>query len=106
MPVVKDGIRLRAYSGPVTLLDVKVDLVRERVEKAEGRGVKIKLVPLNSAYFTVECINLLEGMGVDSITPCVCNERVQREVDSFGREGRLLLAIRDSYRSRKRLSPW
>jgi hypothetical protein len=58
--------------------------------------VKIKLVLLDRAFFTVECINLLKGLGLRFITPCVCNERVQRAVDSFGREGKLPFSIHDS----------
>ena len=85
--VVQDGVRLCVYSRPVTLLDVKVDVVRELVEEARRRGVKIKLVLLDRAFFTVECINLLEGMGVDFITPCVCNERVQAGSRRLVREG-------------------
>jgi hypothetical protein len=87
--IVQDGLRLCVYSMPVTLLDLKVDVVRELVEEAERRGVKIKLLLMDRAFFTVECINLLKGMGVRFVTPCICNGRVQREVDSLGREGRL-----------------
>ncbi|MDG6973173.1 MAG: hypothetical protein JRN13_07550, partial [Nitrososphaerota archaeon] len=36
--VVQDGVRLCVYSRPVTLLDVKVDVVREPVEEAGRRG--------------------------------------------------------------------
>ena len=95
--VVQDGVRLCVYSRPVTLLDVKVDVVRELVEEAERRGVKVKLVLLDRAFFTVECIDLLKGLGLKFVMPCVCNERGQREVDTFGREGRLPFAIRDSH---------
>ncbi len=95
--VVQDGVRLCVYSRPVTLLDVKVDVVRELVEEAERRGVKTRLVLLDRAFFTVECIDLLKGLGLKFVMPCVCNERVQREVDSFGREGRLPFSIRDSH---------
>ena len=42
--IVQDGLRLCVYSVPVTLLDVKVDVVRKLVEEAEGRGVKVKLL--------------------------------------------------------------
>ena len=95
--VVQDGVRLCVYSRPVTLLDVKVDVVRELVEEAERRGVKTRLVLLDRAFFTVECIDLLKGLGLKFVMPCVCNERVQREVDTFGREGRLPFSIRDSH---------
>ena len=95
--IVQDGLRLCVYSMPVTLLDVKVDVVRELVQEAARRGVKVKLLLMDRAFFTVDCINLLKGLGVRFITPCVCNERVQRAVDSLGREGRLPFSIRDSH---------
>jgi hypothetical protein len=94
--IVQDGVRLCVYSRPVTLLDLKGDVVKELVEEAGRRGVRIKLVLLDRAFFTVECINLLKGLGLEFITPCVCNERVQGAVDSFGKEGKLPFAIHDS----------
>jgi len=95
--IVQDGLRLCVYSRPVTLLDVKVDVVRELIEQAEKRGVKVKLLLMDRAFFTVECINLLKGLGVRFITPCVCNQRVQRAVGSLVKEGTLPFSIRDSH---------
>jgi len=94
--IVQDGLRICVYSMPVTLLDVKVDVVKKLMEEAERRGVKIKLLLLDRAFFTTECINLLKDMGVDFITPCVCNERVQGAVDSLGKEGVLPFSIHDN----------
>jgi hypothetical protein len=94
--IVQDGLRLCVYSMPVTLLDVKVDVVKKLMEEAERRGVKTKLLLLDRAFFTTECINLLKDIGVDFITPCVCNERVQSAVDSLGREGVLPFSIHDN----------
>jgi len=47
----------------------------------------------------VDCVNLLKGMSVEFIMPCVCNERVQRAVDSLGKEGKLRFAIHESTRN-------
>ena len=99
--IVQDGLKLCVYSRPVTLLDVKVDVVRELVQEAEKRGVRIRLLLLDRAFFTTECINLLGEQGMDFITPCVCNERVQGAVDSFGREGALPFWIHDDSTKRK-----
>ncbi len=94
--IVQDGLRLCVYSMPVTLLDVKADVVRELVEQAGKRGVRVKLLLLDRAFFTTECINLLRGMALRFIMPCVCNERVQAAVDSLGREGRIPFSIHDN----------
>jgi hypothetical protein len=51
--IVQDGLRLCVYSMPVTLLDVKADVVRKLVEEAEKRGVKVKLLLMDRAFFTV-----------------------------------------------------
>ena len=61
--------------------------------------MKVRLLLLDRAFFTVECIDLLKGLGLEFVMPCVCNERVQGAVDSFGREGRLPFSICDSSRS-------
>ena len=66
------------------------------MEEAEKRGVRIKLLLLDRAFFTTECINLIKDIGVDFITPCVCNERVQGAVDSLGKEGVLPFSIHDN----------
>ncbi|MBI2937635.1 MAG: hypothetical protein HYY22_05460 [Thaumarchaeota archaeon] len=87
--IVQDGLRLCIYSRPVTLLDTKGEVVRELIEETRKRGVRIKLILLDRAFFTVECINLLKELGLQFIMPCVCNERVQGAVNSFGgKEGR------------------
>jgi hypothetical protein len=102
--IVQDGLRLCVYSRPVTLLDVKVDVVRELIEQAERRGVKVKLLLMDRAFFTTACLNLLEGMAVDFITPCVCNERVRGAVDSLGKEGVLPFSIHDN--DSKKVAPF
>ena len=96
MSIVKDGLRLCVYSRPVTLLDPKAEVVRELIEEAQRREVRIKLLLLDRAFFTVECINLLKELRIQFIMPCVCNERVQHAVDSLGREGSRPFAIHDN----------
>lgn len=94
--IVQDGLRLCVYSRPVTLLDTKCEVVRDLVEEARKRGVRIKIVLLDRAFFTVECINLLKELGLRFIMPCVCNERVKGAVNSFGgKEGRIPFSIHD-----------
>ena len=94
--IVQDGVRLCVYSRPVTLLDTKGDVMRELIEEAGRRGLRIKLVLLDRAFFTVECINLLKELRLRFIMPCVCNERVKGAMDSFGTEGKFLFSILDN----------
>jgi Transposase DDE domain len=94
--IVQDGLRLCIYSRPVTLLDVKVDVVRELVEQAGKRGVKIELLLVDRAFFATACLNLLRGMAIDFITPCVCSARIQGAVDSLGKEGVLPFSIHEN----------
>jgi len=102
--IVQDGLRLCVYSMPVTLLDVKVDVVRKLVEEAGKRGVKISLVLMDRAFFTTACLDLLRGMAIDFITPCVCNARIQSAVDSLGKEGVLPFSIHEN--DPKRVAPF
>jgi len=95
--IVQNGLRLCIYSRPVTLLDMKSKVVRELIEETQRRGVRIKLLLLDRAFFTVECINLLKELRLRFIMPCVCNERVKAAVASFGKEGRIIsFSIHDS----------
>ena len=80
--IVQNGVRLCIYSRPVTLLDTKGEVVRELIDEARKRGVRIKHLLLDRAFFTVECINLLKTMSIEFIMPCVKNERVKDAISS------------------------
>jgi DDE family transposase len=86
--IVEKGRRICIYSLPVNLLDLKSEVLERLITEARLRGVVIETLLLDRAFFTVECINLLNGMNVSFIMPCVCNSRVNDAVDSFGRPGR------------------
>lgn len=95
MSIVEDGLRLCIYSRPVTLLDSKADVVRELIEASRRRGVRIRYLLLDRAFFTVECINLLKSMGIRFIMPAVKNERVRKAMESAA-EKALEFSIHDS----------
>jgi hypothetical protein len=94
--IVQDGLRLCVYSRPVTLLDVKVDVVRELIGEARKRGVKVGLLLMDRTFFTAACLDLLDGVAIDFITPCVCSARIQNAVDSLGKEGVLPFSIHEN----------
>ena len=96
LTIVEDGRRVVVYTRPVTLLDVKRDVVKELITEAEKRGIRIKLLLLDRAFYTVDCINLLDELRIRFIMPCVCNQRVDDAVSSLGKEGTLPFEIRDN----------
>lgn len=94
--IVQDGLRFCVYSRLVTILDSKRDIVRELVEEARRRGIKIAYLLLDRAFFTVECINLLKELNISFIMPAIKNERVKEAIES-SREGSFHFSIRDCY---------
>lgn len=97
LTIVEDGRRVCVYTRPVTLLDVKRDVVKELITEAEKRGIRIKLLLLDRAFYTVDCINLLDELRIRFIMPCVCNQRVNDAVVGLGKkEGTLPFEIRDN----------
>jgi len=86
--IVEKGRKVCVYSLPINLLDQKSEVLERLIAEARMRGVVIETLLLDRAFFTVECINLLKGMCVSFIMPCVSNSRVSAAVDSFGRPGR------------------
>jgi hypothetical protein len=50
-------------------------VVRELIEEAERRGVKVGLLLLDRAFFTVECINLPKELRIRFVMPCVSVRR-------------------------------
>ena len=43
---------------------------------------------MDSAFFTVDCINALNETQIKFIMPCVANDRVQEAVDKLGKTGK------------------
>lgn len=86
--IVEKGRKVCVYSLPVNLLDQKREVLSRLITEARMRGVVIETLLLDRAFFTTECINLLNEMDVSFIMPCVCSGRVSAAVDSLGRPGR------------------
>jgi hypothetical protein len=88
--VVEKGRRICIYTVQITLLsEEKHDILRRLVTQALARGIKIKMLLVDRAFFTVDCINTLDEMKIKFIMPCVGNERVKTAVDTFGRTGKI-----------------
>ena len=90
MSVVENGKRICIYTVRITLLsEEKHEILRRLITQALARGIKIKMLLVDRAFFTVDCINALHEMKIKFIMPCVGNERVQAAIDTLGRTGKL-----------------
>ncbi|MDG6905205.1 MAG: transposase [Nitrososphaerota archaeon] len=88
--VVENGRRMCVYTIQITLLsEEKHEVLRRLITQALERGIKIKMLLVDRAFFTVDCINTLNEMGIKFIMPCVGNERVKAAIDTFGRTGKI-----------------
>jgi hypothetical protein len=88
--VVENGRRICIYTVQITLLsEEKHEILRRLITQALARGVKIKMLLVDRAFFTVDCINALNEMEIKFIMPCVANERVQAAIDTLGRAGKI-----------------
>jgi len=88
--VVENGRRICIYTLQITLLsEEKHEILRRLITQALARGIQIKMLLVDRAFFTVNCINTLDEMEIKFIMPCVGNERVQAAIDTLGRTGKL-----------------
>lgn len=88
--VVENGRRLCVHTIQITLLsEEKHEILRRLVNEALARGIKIKMLLVDRAFFTVDCISTLDEMRIEFIMPCVGNERVNSAIDTFGKTGKI-----------------
>lgn len=90
LSVVENGRRICIYTVQITLLsEEKHEILRKLITQALARGIKIKILLVDRAFFTVACINILTEMEIKFIMPCVGNERVKAAIDTLGRTGKI-----------------
>lgn len=88
--VVENGRRVCIYTIQITLLsEEKHELLRRLLTQALARGIQIKMLLVDRAFFTVDCITTLKEMKIKFIMPCKETERVKAAIDTFGRTGKL-----------------
>ena len=88
--VVENGRRICVYSVQITLLsEEKHEILKRLIAQAMARGIKIEILLVDRAFFTVDCINTLKEMKVKFIMPCVGNERVAAAIDTLGKTGKI-----------------
>lgn len=90
LSVVENGRRICIYTIQITLLsEEKHEILKRLVTQALARGIKIKMLLVDRAFFTVDCINALDEIKIKFIMPCVGNERVKAAIDTFGKTGKI-----------------
>jgi len=81
--IVEHGRRICLYAVPVKQLDQKHEVLMRLIEHAR-KIVRIKLLLVDRAFFSIDCINTLDSMRVRYIMPAVKNSKVKDAIESDG----------------------
>jgi putative transposase len=81
--IVENGRRICLHALPVTQLDQKHEVLMRLIEYAR-KIVRIRLLLVDRAFFTIDCINTLDSMNVRYIMPGVKNSKVKEAIASNG----------------------
>jgi len=81
--VVEAGRRLTLYTMSINQFTEKATAVERLLKEASARGVHMKLVLLDRAFFTVEVISLLKRLGIRFIMPAVKNRKVKDAIRDY-----------------------
>ncbi|MEM3098682.1 MAG: transposase, partial [Nitrososphaerales archaeon] len=74
--IVEHGRRICLHAVPVGQLDQKHEILVRLIEYAR-KIVRIRLLLVDRAFFTIDCINALDSMHVRYIMPAVKNSKVK-----------------------------
>ena len=81
--IVEAGRRLTLYTMPIHQFTEKATAVEKLLKEAKARGVHVRRVLLDRAFFTVEVISLLKRLGTRFIIPAVKNEKVKDAIRDY-----------------------
>ncbi len=81
--IVEHGRRICLYALPVRQLDQKHEVLMRLIEYAR-KIVRIRLLLVDRAFYTIDCINLFDSMHVKYIMPAVKNDRVKDAIENNG----------------------
>lgn len=79
--IVEHGRRICIHALPVKQLDQKHEVLMRLIEYAR-KIVRIRLLLVDRAFFTIDCINALDAMHVKYIMPAVKNSKVKDAIES------------------------
>lgn len=81
--IVEPGRRLTIYSMTVNQFSEKAEVVEKLICEAKARGIHIRIVLLDRAFFTVDVIEMLKRLGVYFIIPAVKNNAVKQTMLNY-----------------------
>lgn len=81
--IVEHGRRICLCALPVKPLDQKHEILMRLIEYAR-KIARIRLLLVDRAFFTIDCINTLDSMNVRYIMPAVKNSKVKDAIESNG----------------------
>ena len=81
--IVEAGRRLTLYTMTVNQFTEKAQAVEKLISEAKARGVRIGIVLLDRAFFTVDVIRTLKRLGVYFIIPAVKNDKVKEAMLNY-----------------------
>ncbi len=81
--IVENGRRICLCAVPVKPLDQKNEVLMRLIEYAR-KIVRIRLLLVDRAFFTIDCINALDAMHVRYVMPAVKNSKVKQVIESNG----------------------
>lgn len=81
--VVEAGRRLTLYTMPVSQFTEKSEAIEKLLKEAKARGVHVGLVLLDRAFFTVDVITALKGLGLRFIMPAIKNNKVKEVIRQY-----------------------
>jgi len=81
--IVEHGRRICIHALPVKQLDQKHEVLMRLIEYAR-KIVRIRLLLVDRAFFSIDCINTLDSMHIRYIMPAVKNSKVKDAIRSNG----------------------
>jgi len=81
--IVEAGRRLTLYTMTVNQFTEKAHVVEKLISEAKARGVYIRVVLLDRAFFTIDVITALKRLGVRFIMPAVKNNKVKQTIRNY-----------------------
>jgi hypothetical protein len=81
--IVEAGRRLTLYTMTVNQFTEKAQVVEKLISEAKARGVHIRVVLLDRAFFTIDVITALKRLGIRFIMPAVKNNKVKQSIRKY-----------------------